>query len=150
MESRTKSDFSQRERFSRGVSKQWDVNLRPIHIALHQCWLAQRPDEIATHALEVFAIVNHRIEIDAHRRVLADRFDDERKREVDVLGLFPARNDRVLGSGHAPRPEELLGGGLVKREPQGERTRAGVRDTEQVEETGNGHFSSAVSDERLT
>ncbi len=69
--------------------------------------------------------MNHRVDRDADRGVLARRLDDERKRERDLRDVGRGQDDR-LGRRHAGAAQHVLGLVLVHGKPERQRRRAGV------------------------
>jgi hypothetical protein len=89
------------------------------------------------------------VELDANRPVLARRLDDDGEfqivREVETPAERPGEDGRV----DAVKLEQLLGDGLVLREHQPVRSRAGEPLADQLEVRGDAVISEVVAAERL-
>ena len=72
-------NLGQRERAMRTVAENRDIDLPAVDVSLHQSWLPEGGQHLASGAAQPSAISHHRVEVHPKRGILPHRFDDQRK-----------------------------------------------------------------------
>lgn len=101
-------NFSQRQRASRKITEQWNVNFAAVDVALDQRRLMEVAQNSSNRTSQRGLITDDRVKVDSYAGIFTRRLDDQRVGERQRHHFGKRVNDGELRRGDSARREKLL------------------------------------------